>query len=217
MNIIEMHDWFDLIQDKVDAVYYTTTEKDQFINRSIQLFINDVIHQFRDDPNRGLMITSTLEESLNASEVLRPLMLLDLPVSSAASGIMTDEAIEAAILAAVGEEGTFLHILSLKDNNDLPVKYVRENDFASFQRNDFKQASSSAKQYRIGIDGIYCYPIGIASYKLSVIKAPNEVNYEGLQSTDLPDTVHDFVLAKALELAGLSSRDEALVRMRNAI
>jgi hypothetical protein len=217
MDIIEMHDWFDLIQDKVDTTYYLTPEKDQFINRAIQLFINDVIHQFNEDPQGRLTISSNLEESLNASEVLRPLMLIDLPVSSNSSGVITDTAIDAAIATKIGETGTFLHILGLTDDADLPVHYVRENDFAKFQQNEFKQATTTNRQYRIGVDGLYCAPTGVIAYTISLIKAPTEVSYTSLVSTDLPNTVHDYVLAKALELAGLASRDEALTRMRTAV
>jgi hypothetical protein len=97
MNVVEMHQWFDLIQDKVDSVYYTENEKDQFLNRSIQIFINDIIHKFNEDQLGQLVISSSLEQSLNVSEVLRPLMLLDLPVVTDVDGIITDAVINQAI------------------------------------------------------------------------------------------------------------------------
>lgn len=217
MNVIEMHQWFDLIQDKVDSVYYTEAEKDQFINRSIQLFINDVIHKFTESREGPLVISSNLEESLNASEVLRPLMLIDLPVTADVDGIITVPVIDTAIETRSGETETFLHILSVADDQGKPVSYVRENDFYKFEQNEFKKATTEYKQYRIGSEGIYTYPAAADAYTVSVIKAPKPVNYDSLESTDLPETVHDYILAKALELAGLASKDEALVQMKNAI
>ena len=224
MNVVEMHQWFDLIQDKVDSVYYTETEKDQFINRSIQLFINDIIHKFTDTREGPLVISSNLEESLNASEVLRPLMLLDLPVSTDEDGVITEEEIDSAIETATGETETFLHILSVSDGTK-HIAYVRENDFYKFNQNEFKKATEAYKQYRVGELGVYVHPLvddngqdlNPAGYFISVIKAPKQVNYETLDSTDLPETTHDYILAKALELAGLASQDEALLQMRNAV
>ena len=217
MNVVEMHQWFDLIQDKVDSVYYTEVEKDQFINRSIQLFINDVIHKFTEVDGGPLVISSNLEESLNASEVLRPLMLLDLPVTTDADGIITVAEIDAAIEAESLETETFLHILSVADSDGIPLQYVRENDFYKFKQNEFKKADEDYPQYRIGAKGVYVSPEAVGNYSLSVIKAPKAVNYDTLDSTDLPETVHDYIMAKALELAGLASRDEALVQMRSAV
>ena len=198
MNVVEMHQWFDLIQDKVDSVYYTEVEKDQFINRSIQLFINDVIHKFTEVPNGPLVISSNLEESLNASEVLRPLMLIDLPVNTYVvqdedgnaftadndrPGLITSAEIEAAIEEKSGETETFLHILSLSDG-DMAVSYVRENDYFKLEQNEFKKATSTDKKYRISSEGVMITPTvydatsrAYETYAISVIKAPKYVNY----------------------------------------
>ena len=218
MNVVEMHEWFDLIQDKVDSIYYTEVEKDQFINRSIQLFINNVIHKFTEAQGGPLVISSNLEESLNASEVLRPLMLLDLPVTTDSNGVISVETIDTAIETESGETETFLHILSVADDTGKPISYVRENDHYKFEQNEFKKATDEYKQYRIGANGVYINPVEDGgNYTISVIKAPKSVNYATLDSTDLPETVHDFIMTKALELAKLASQDEGLGQMSNII
>jgi hypothetical protein len=218
MNVVEMHQWFDLIQDKVDSVYYTENEKDQFLNRSIQIFINDIIHKFNEDQLGQLVISSSLEQSLNVSEVLRPLMLLDLPVVTDVNGILTDAVINQAIEDESGEEETYAHILSITNDLGKPVIFMTENDNSKFQENDFKEATVDYPYYRIGSRGVYISPVSEAdTYAISVIKAPKQVNYDTLSSTDLPETTHDYITAKALELAGLASKDEALLHMRNAV
>ena len=216
MTVLEMHQWFDLIQDKVDEVYFTESEKDMFINRAIQIFINDVVNAFLLNPQTGqVVISSLLEDTLNAAEVLRPLMVLDMSVTADASGIITVDAIDAAIKTATGEEDTFLHILNLANSNGIGLKYVRENDYYKFAVNDFKKATTTYPQYRISHKGIHVTPIDSGGYKLSVIKEPVKVNFDAQISTDLPETTHDYIMAIALELAGLSSKDEALLQMRN--
>lgn len=217
MNVVEMHQWFDQIQDKVDSIYYNEFEKDLFVNRAIQIFINSIINKFHEDREGNLVISSTLEKSLNVSEVLKPLMLLDLPVVTDVAGVIGDSSIITAIETETGDEAAFLHVLSVVDSVGVPVKFVRENDYHKLQQNDFKVATDAFPQYRIGFGGVFITPTGVNSFTISVIKEPNKVNYETLTSTDLPETTHDYIMASALELAGLASRDEALLQMRNAV
>lgn len=214
MNIIEMHDWFDQIQDKVDSVYYTSVEKDRFINRAIQRFINDIINQFILDPAGQFIISSSLEETLNVSQVLKPLRLIDMEVTSDADGLISNEDINTAIEIRSGETETYLHVLALATTENKSVGFVRENDFYKFEDNEFKKSSSASPVWRLGSEGIYIYPKESRTFKISVIKAPKQVDYDALDSTDLPETTHDYILASALESAGLASRDQALLMMK---
>ena len=217
MNVVEMHQWFDQLEDKVDSIYFNEFEKDLFINRAIQIFINNIINKFTEDREGRFVISSALEESLNVSEVLKPLMLLDLPVNSDITGLVTDAEIVAAIETETGDEAAFLHVLSVVSPDGMPLKFVRENDFHKFQQNDFKIANAEFPQYRIGFGGVFISPSGVNDYTVSLIKEPNKVNYATLESTDLPETTHDYIMASALELAGLASRDEALLRVKSTI
>lgn len=217
MNVVEMHQWFDQLEDKVDSIYFNEFEKDLFINRAIQIFINNIINKFTEDREGRFVISSALEESLNVSEVLKPLMLLDLPVVTDVTGVVTDAEIVTAIETEVGDEAAYLHVLSVVTAAGLPVKFVRENDYHKFQQNDFKVAIDLFPQYRIGYGGVFIAPVGVANYAISVIKEPKKVNYSTLDSTDLPETTHDYIMASALELAGLASRDEALLRVKDTV
>jgi hypothetical protein len=89
----------------------------------------------------------------------------------------------------------------------------------SFRKTTLKRQTVEYPYYRIGSEGsLYITCFGkVDTYAMSVIKAPKQVNYDTLSSTDLPETTHDYITAKALELAGLASKDEALVAMRNAV
>ena len=40
MTIQQMHDYFDLVQDKFNSPYFVDTEKDIFINQAQERFVN---------------------------------------------------------------------------------------------------------------------------------------------------------------------------------
>jgi hypothetical protein len=217
MTIEQMYDWFNLMQDKVDSVYYESSEIDQFINRAIQDFINKVIHKFIQNPQGELVVDSALEETLNISEVLKPLRVLNLDVTETSGVILYDD-IESAIATRTGDDDALvLHTLSIVSPNGKPVRFVRDNDYSYLEQNVFKKAESDYPTFRVGDTGLYIDPAETGNYVISVIKSPIEVCYDQGISTDLPSTTHDFVLAKALQLAGIASKDGDLTQVNNAI
>lgn len=225
MTITEMISLFDIIQDKVDSPYFTGDEKEQLINSAQDKFLNEVIFQYLFPPKRGggdLRLSSSLESNLMGSEALEPLFVLDLQLSSDASGIVNRSDIKSAMNVVTGDTTDYLAIMSIaKDLSSytLPVKFVRSNDFEKFQRNEFKKATDSTPQYRIERDRLKFLPSGVADYLISVVKEPIRVVYDEVTPAnnvdcEFPSFTHNTILSLALSEAGVASRDAALTQIK---
>lgn len=214
MTVQQMHDWFDLIQDKVDSVYFTDGEKDQFINRAIQIFMNSLIHRFTGSPEAEEAVMNIAESDQTIAQMLKPVTKVDASVASDGSSVILDATIDTAFSSV-----TYLHILSLaRSSDDEPVNFVRHNDFYKFSANEFKQPSTTKLYYRFSDTGLVISPTQASTtFKISAILKPTEVVGPSTTSTNLPDNTHDYIMAKALELAGIGSMDENLLKIRGAV
>lgn len=211
--------WFDLIQDKSESVYFTDENKLDFLNRAQDLFVNRVLFSFLQGQKRiqeSPMIGSGIESTSSSLEKIWPLILEDLTLSSDASGFISFDSIEGAINSVTGGNYTVLHTLNIsKDGNY--IRFVRHNDFYRHNKNSFKAPVSSYPTFRISRNGLTVNPTGVNSYKVSVVKSPKlmEFNFFGDPlnvSSELPESTHNEIMSIALEFAGLSSRDEALIQ-----
>jgi hypothetical protein len=217
MEVTEMHAWFDLMEDKVDTVYYTSHEKDSFISRSIQLFVNDLSSKMVSPPTGPTIIFGSVETTLPTGMMLKPLMRPGLVVA-AATGLITDVAINAVLNTDFGTSNkVYQAILSIADSAGLPVTYKRHNDFDKQEQNEFKKSSVTNPVYRLQNDGLLLSPADNGNYTISVLKAPDYVDYDAGTNTDLPVITHDIIIAKALALASIGSMDENLARIKQEV
>jgi len=78
MNIVEMHSWFDVLQDKGDSPYFTVAEKTQFLNRAQTKFVNETLNKFfynsGAQPERNATPYSTIESIQAGEDALAPLI-----------------------------------------------------------------------------------------------------------------------------------------------
>ena len=78
MNIQEMHSWFDVLQDKGDAPYFTVAEKTQFLNRAQIKFINDVMFNHYlisgKQPEANAIPYNSMASINSAEDILSPLI-----------------------------------------------------------------------------------------------------------------------------------------------
>jgi hypothetical protein len=219
MTIDKMIEWFDLIQDKSESVYFSNENKLEFINRAQDLFINKVLFSFLQGQKKvqeSPMIGSGIESTSSSLEKIWPLVLEDLIVSSDASGFISFDTIEGAINSATGGGFTVLHTLNIsKDGNY--IRFVRHNDFYRHNKNSFKTPTATYPTFRISRNGLTINPTGVGSYKVSVVKSPLLMEFNSFGdplnvSSELPETTHNEIMSIALGFAGLSSRDEALIQ-----
>lgn len=219
-----MHGWFDILQDKYNAPYFTDTEKDEFLNRAQINFVNDVIYTQMyptlQQGERGPQVLSAIESTLSGSEVIKPLILEDLAVNTQTPDwdVILNNNINTAVGAAANAGDEFMHILSLETNGSVftagrIVRFVRHNDYIRFKQNIFKAPSNTNPIWRLVRDGIKVEGATTLSsqedFLISVIKTPTDVAISGTDC-ELPDFTHDKIVAIALEFAGIATRDEAL-------
>jgi hypothetical protein len=224
MTISEMHGWFDILQDKYNAPYFTDTEKDEFINRAQITFVNEVVYSQMyptlQGGERGPQVLSAIESTLSGSEILKPLILEDLAVATATPNwdLITNSAINTAVATAANAGDEFMHIIALETagstfTSGRIVRFVRHNDYLRFKHNVFKKGTDSNPLWRLVRDGIKVSGESTLSsqedFLISVIKTPTDVDIAGTDC-ELPDFAHDKVIAIALEFAGIATRDEAL-------
>lgn len=112
------------------------------------------------------------------------------------------------------------NVTTLDANNYLPVRFVRQNDYAKFKNNVFKKALASQPQYRISRNKLKFDPSGVNNYLITLVKEPVPVVFDAATPAnnvdcELPPFTHDAIIAYAIEDATVATRDQALYMMNN--
>jgi len=166
-----------------------------------------------------------VESTEAALEVLEPLMIQDIPITSTSSGVINRSDIVGGITTLIGGDSDYMLVTSvaknLGDGNELPVRFTRANDYYKFKRNSFKKASTSEPQFRISKNKLTFDPSGAANYLISVLKYPTSVVYDevtpgNIKNSELPAFTHNDIMAIALDNAGVATRDMALIQLKQA-
>lgn len=222
MNIVNMHSWFNILLDHYNEPYFIDTEIDEFINSGTMEFVNDII--FKEyfpslgENEKGLQALNSMESVIQGSEILQPLILSNLSVATASS-YATRAAINTAIQAATGDANDkLMHVISVVYNDgdeDRLVRYVRHNDRARFNQNEFKKATLRNPIYSVVRNGLLIEPSTVSSVILSALKTPKLVSKADNISSDMPDFTHQRIMAYAVAMSGVASRDEVLLQMQN--
>lgn len=221
MTVNEMLDWFDIIQDKSDSPFFNEAEKLQFLNRAQTKFVNEYIQAYFTSsryPRIGAKANSSVEESILGLEVLNPLIIPDISVSSDANGKITHDSINSGLQAITSDTTEFIAILSVgreSGANEYPVRFVRHNDKLYFKNNVFKKGTATDPVYTLSDNSVKFDPVGIATYNFTVLKEPVQMETGTPTNSELPAFVHDRIIAIALDDAGVSSRDAALLQMQS--
>ena len=218
MTIDEMIKLFDLIQDKVESSYFNDQDKLKFINAAQMRFVSDISISYLQGGGKiypGSSIASTIEDTHTGLELLRPLIVPDLEIASDADGQILYTSLEGLINAETGNNEKLYKILNVS-NDGKDVRFIRHNDFYKIARNDFKKPEANYKVFRINIKGIKINPAGVDDYNVTVLKYPNNMVYfsdgDPLNvDCELPEVTHNEILAISLSLAGVSTREQAIL------
>lgn len=211
MDIATMANWFDILQDKHGSAYFTTYEKNLFLNRAQIELVNELLpYDIRKSD------TVNLEISQDSISKISPL-IYELPyLNMSSSGIITKAAVNTALDAmtsgaimwrplAIGFEYGALK---------LPIKYTRHNDKWEFEKNFFKKPSLNNPKVRETYNAYLFSPIYPgAKIFFTILKYPSEVDISGPTDSELPDSTHNRLVAIALEFAGFGSRDVLMSQM----
>jgi hypothetical protein len=209
-----MHDYFDLIQDKANEPYFLASEKDDFINRAQEKFVNNIV--FRDilgkaDVPKGTQAIYGNENDLMSNEILKTLITVDKGVDTDAGGSKLE-------YTSIGSK--LMHILGIRtsgsNSGDITkgktLRFIRHNDQGRFEENTFKKGTTSKPYYKIGDDGVYLYPITgtVENLLITFLNKPTDVALNG-SACELPDYTHEKVLKIALSEAGIPTESQMLV------
>lgn len=207
MTIAQMATYFDILQDKYGSPYFINTEKSLLINRAQVIFVKDLLPT---EPNQIVNLEATQNTIMEITPIIVPLPNIVVP----STGIITYAALETALSGLISG-AQFWRVLNIgytTDNiNFKAVKYVRHNDWFAFQENFFKNPDDTNPKVNEYYLGFQILPINInANLLFTVLKYPVNVDIDGGISSDLPDFTHDKIIAIALELAGIGTRDQML-------
>lgn len=223
MDISAMKSYFDLLTDKFNSPYFTDGEVERFLNSAQIEFANKIVFEqlfpSMRQGERGAQPLGSAESTMEGSEALDTIIEIDQAVTTSAAGAITRSDIETAL-----SNRKYMHILSVYTPSsgttnlgaDRIVRYVKHNDYIRSKQNDYKRPTPNDPVYRVHSGGIKIDPVTAAEpILLTLIRKPIEVSISGGIDCELPEFTHEMIVAIAVELAGIASRDEALKALNN--
>ena len=200
MTIQEMHDWFDLVMDKVGEPYFTDDEKDLFLNEAQINFVRQFFDIVFDKYNA--------ERSNYDAEMLAPL-IFPVFVQTTTTGQLLFSDLDAAV------DTSWMYILnvarkpvdktcSTSSLDYLPSRNVRHNDFFKHQQNAFKKEDEEYPMHRYFNTYLQINPENQANMQVTLLKYPTEVDLGTNVSSELPEKAHNEIVFLALKFAGIN-------------
>lgn len=210
MTIAQMVDYFDLLQDKYGSPYFTTAEKERWLIQAEWDLISDFL------PKDG----GELNVELNANTwmVFNPI-LYSFTSNMNGSGIITKSTLETTMTTALGFTSKIIRPLSitwLATGINRPVKGpTRYNNWAMYLRNVFKTPTVDFPRYYESSTGYVLLPVDTsATIAINVLRSPRPMSVGSGFTSELSEIFHNDIVARALELAGVGSRDQMLAELQ---
>jgi hypothetical protein len=215
MTTQEMIEWFDVLQDKYGSPYFDTDHKLLFLNRAQFEYVK----QLFPDNEQGII---NIEYNSSVTQNVAPLIYELTQANMATDGTITIEDLVTDLETISGDsDAKIFKILSIEIARAgivQPVKYLRHNDKGEFERNYFKKPSTSNYRYLLQNNALQFRPVDqLSTIHVTVLKAPKQLVISPSPiNSELPDDVHNEIVAYALQFAGVASRDEILSSMNMA-
>jgi len=205
MTITQMISLFDLVEDKVDTIYFRDDEKVQFLNASQNLLVETIV--FSIDEDKGVDANKQVEH------ILYPLRRKDVVITPASPGVGP---ILSELNTASG--GTMMHLEAVQVETASasgvykPASWIKEGERTPAADNTFLAPSTANPTYALDYAGLFLEPAlaSGARVKVSTIMFPTQMVNPGT-STDLPLGIHEKIVAGALAIAGIASSDDSLI------
>lgn len=207
---------FDLVVDNVGSPYFTSNQKDIFLQRAQQNLLN----QYFNKMSKGHMAEATSNDSDSISGLIQEVIL-----QTNAQG----ELLESAISTALNGREKFRYlsvqrqgILDCDEGYD-KSRFVRHNDFSTNQQNSFKKATNDFPIHRYYNSKLQFNPTGVANIKITVIlfpllmtlDDPTDSGVRGSNAIDseLDDDRTNEIAYLALSMAGINIRESDFYQM----
>lgn len=211
--IEEIHRLFDIIVDKTASPYFTSGEKDQFINAGIRALVQKYFN-----PSQSHLMESTSIDVEDLQELIVPLKL-----TSDASGNILKSDIETGI------SSEYYYILNVAVREDgcgtdyKKCRFIRHNDYFAQKDNAFKKPDKGYTVYRIFSDKLTISPTGSVGTYLTLLKKPNIVTLDDPTDTgvrganavdcELNDKLLNEIVMLSCVAAGISMREGDFYQM----
>lgn len=225
MIVSEMHSWFNILLDHYNEPYFIDAEVDEFLNSATVEFVNDIVFKeyfpSSQAAEKGPQSLSAIESVIQGSEILQPLIVEDVAVN-AVSGKVSISGINSSLQAKVSDvNASLMHVIGLtkslpvgESTVDRVVRYVRHNDKQRFKQNVFKSPSARNPIYSFVHDGLSIVPLDDEEYKITLLKYPKRISLEDGSDSDMPSFTHQRIVAYAIALAGVASRDDVMLQLQ---
>lgn len=209
MTVTELVDYFDILQDKYGSPYFTTTEKEKFLNQAQEGIIADYL------PKEGDL--SNIEQNANTWMMFSPLSTT-ITTSMDGSGVVLKSALETTLSTDLGFTARIIRPLAVTwsdANGSRPVKGpTRYNNWETYNNNVFKVPVESEPRYYENYNSYIINPVNTgAIIKVHVIRYPKAISVSGAQTAELEEIYHNEIIARALDAAGVGSRDSMLMEL----
>lgn len=220
MTITQAIDKINILQDKHGSAYFEETE----IASLLDMAQNERLNRLFPDDAGGVV---NFEQDENVFSNIRSLVHY-MPLSSNFSVTVTGKGTLLSYSAIATKLNTLIgttngshavfRILNV-DHNGNPVKYVKHNNLLSIKTNPFKEPSTTNPKYTLTKDGILLFPSTLAGNQLEItlIREPYKfstiynISSGGDSHPDWDDYNMNLIIMIALQLAGISTRDEELL------
>lgn len=205
MTIEQMHERFDLIQDKYESPYFTANEKDHFINlaqNSMYLKLDFTPFEY---VGQQANVSRSFESSEFNSQHLKPFIIEGLDATPS-TGVVTNDNLNSLIQSYTGDNSDEVHrVISVSVNGE-DVRWVRHNDLNRFRRNKYLEPNAEYPVFTYSDKGITIEPHS-NSCKVSVLRKHRDVSHENSISSEFPEHLHYKILYDALMLSGIPVKD----------
>ena len=210
MSTSEAVDYFSILQDKYGSPNLIESEVVDMLNHAQFEYLNRL---FPD--NQGGVANVEVDSNVVAN--VQPLIYTITTNMAAVTGLLSTSTINTALVTASGDSAaTYFRVLSVgvtADNITYPVKYIKQNNLWSNERNYFKKASLTNPRYTFRGDGLKFYPVdSTVDLTITVVKNPKTLSLSPAVNPEFKDYAVYQIIMIALQLAGVSTRDEEIIR-----
>lgn len=201
MTTADALDIFKILQDKYASPSLIDSEILKFLNMAQYERVNRILP---DDMGGVVNFEFDQNTAFNIKHLIYPITSL-----SATSDVLLNATIDAALVSAAGAGAELMRVLNVSVSGKL-AKYVSTNNVLAQAVNYFKAPSANYPRYSIQATGLKFYPSPAASsISLVALKKPKAISLTSNPEWD--DYNMNLILMIALQLAGVSTRDEELI------
>lgn len=202
-------DIYNVLQDK----YGSPNQIESEIIGNLNMGMFEWLNRISPDNQGGII---NFEFDSNVAQSIAPLVYI-ITENMDGDGLLTN----AAILSALQTESSDptasvfrVKAIGITDDDGVirPVRYIRQNNLFSYFRNKFKRPSATRPRFDFIAKGYKFYPVNeVDDLTITVIKNPKLLSLSPVVNPELDDYAMYNIIAIALKLGGIETRDEELI------